>query len=138
MKLVSIAAQSAWSTLVICDRQARKDTAKLIVFITWLTNTLTSRQALQTYRAIWRVLVILAMVVVYFGLRFQQECDRFVAECETEPVVAVVEAIAPAPKPAKSKRRSSSATALQVARSLPLQPCRQGSRSVPAPTLQRG
>lgn len=83
---IEITIASAWSTLQILDRQARKDCGKVAGGLYSLYLILSSRQAMQTYRALWQLLVIIAMIAWALCLEFgaaNQRCDREVHRCQT-------------------------------------------------------
>jgi hypothetical protein len=87
----AIVSNSAWSTLLICDRQARRDTGKVLAAIAWTVEILTCQQAIQTYRAIWRLMQIVWSIAVLLFLLLHKQVDRAVAECEAPAPIAAVE-----------------------------------------------
>lgn len=91
---VQISVQSAIETLQICDRQARKDTGKVIDTLYSGYLLLTSPEAKQTYRMIREIVVIACMVAYAAGMSFREWSDRFIASCETQPVRVTVAEVA--------------------------------------------
>lgn len=94
---LQITAISAWSVLQICDRQARRDCGKLARLTYRAYCFLTSRQARQTYREIWRRLVIAVMMMVAIGLWVVEQLDQYVESCQDKPVNTVAPVVATAP-----------------------------------------
>lgn len=80
---VKITIASAWSTLQICDRQARKDCTKVTQATYTVYLALTSTQAKQTYRTIWSALQVVVAVAWWLVLLVSEIPDRHL---RTEPI----------------------------------------------------
>lgn len=94
-----LTAQSAWETLQICDRQARKDYAKCDRFARTIYAILSSEEARRWYRITWNCIVLACMAVVYLGMVCREWCDNYVESClpdeveESDEDVAIARAI---------------------------------------------
>jgi hypothetical protein len=113
MNTFALTAVSAWSTLLICDRQARRDCAKIARALQTCYAIATHPEAIRTYRMIYRALEIAVLVTLYLGGLTRRHYERIKADqrpapvapetaplndpWETAPVEVVVEAT-PAPQ----------------------------------------
>jgi hypothetical protein len=59
-----IMVRSGWETLQILDRQARKDTSKILKFGQSTYRILTSPDAIKTYRILGQLIVIIGMLAI--------------------------------------------------------------------------
>lgn len=97
---LSITAQSAWEVLQICDRQARRDAAKVARFTYATYRVLSGPEAVATYRWLWSVAVLAWDFAALLVAIARQWCDAEVERCLEQPSAPVVEDPAPAPEPA--------------------------------------
>jgi hypothetical protein len=77
--VAAITVRSAWETLQILDRQAQRDCRKV-----W--QILTCKQAVQTYRSIYRLIEILCLIAIALGATAREMSDSYVASCERSPL----------------------------------------------------
>lgn len=88
---VAITATTAWDTLGIVARQSRKDTRKVIAFTYSTYILLTSPEAKQTYRAIYKaaewITVTGWMICVALWLTLGEWADGFVQSCIEQPAL---------------------------------------------------
>lgn len=81
MQSFIITATSAAQTLQILDRQARRDTGKVIRFTYRAYRVLSSPQAIATYRTLWACLQLACMVAIALGASAREWCDAYVESC---------------------------------------------------------
>lgn len=129
---------SAWSTLCILDRQARRDARKVARFVT-------CPQAIATYRALWQLLQIACLVAIACGASARILMERYIASCQapdsapqnTVPALLALPAPQPTPEiedpwtvelPATPAPEVPAILALPPAPSLPLLPAAKPQR----------
>lgn len=83
LHIAKITIASAWSTLQILDRQARKDCTKITQFTYGVYLALTSRRAKQTYRMIRNAIAIVWAVLWAVWVTLEQFPDQHL---EHEPI----------------------------------------------------
>lgn len=87
METIAITLDSAVSTLQILDRQARKDSGKVIRFTYGVYNVLTSAEAKRKYRIAREVAGRIAEIVVLIAIALASDLDRWIQSHEQSQVV---------------------------------------------------
>lgn len=106
---VTTIARSAAEVLAVLDRQARKDTRKVVRPIVRLAQILTGKQAIATYRSLGQLFMICCQVAIALGMTARDawewamaKLDAYAASCEAQP--EITEAIEAAEEPAMEHR----------------------------------
>lgn len=90
----TITVNTAWDTLLICDRQARRDYRKVSATAQHVYAILKSEEAVKTYKTIWNATVIMAFVAIALGETARKWADALV-ECSLEQPTQDWEALDP-------------------------------------------